>query len=239
MQEYEEIDLLELIKTLWKRKWIIIACVILAALMAFSYTRFAITPMYESKTTLMVNGSKSSGLSDIASSFDLGSINMSQKLVVTYSEIVQSRIVLEQVINRLELDLTYGQLLERITSVPVKNTEILQISVKHEDPEQAALIANTITDVFIKEVMRIIKADNVEIIDKAIGIYTPINVKLIMNVAIGGILGGMVGVGIIFLIILFDRTLKTAEDIEKHLGLPVLGTIVDFKNLETKHEVKS
>jgi len=238
MQEYEEIDLLELIKTLWKRKWIIIACVIVASLMAFSYTRFAITPMYESKTTLMVNGSKSSGLGDIASSFDLGSINLSQKLVVTYSEIVKSRIVLEQVINRLELDLTYSQLLGRITSVPVKNTEILQVSVKDEDPEQAALIANTISDVFIKEVMRILKVDNVEIIDKAIAIDIPINVKTVMNIAIGGILGGMVGVGIIFLIILFDRTLKTAEDIEKHLGLPVLGTIVDFKNLETKQEVK-
>lgn len=238
MQEYEEIDLLELIKTLWKRKWIIIACVILAAGMAFSYTRFVITPMYESETTLMVNGSKSSGLGDIASSFDLGSINLSQKLVVTYSEIVKSRIVLEQVINRLELDLTYAQLLGRITSVPVKNTEILQVSVRDENPEQAALIANTISDVFIKEVMRILKVDNVEIIDKAIGIDLPINVKTIMNTAIGGILGGMVGVGIIFLMILFDRTLKTVEDIEKHLGLPVLGTIVDFKNLETKHEVK-
>ncbi|SHJ72986.1 Capsular polysaccharide biosynthesis protein [Dethiosulfatibacter aminovorans DSM 17477] len=230
----EELDLLELVQIVLKRKWIIVATTIFATVVSILVTMFAITPMYESKTTLMVNSSKSSGLGDIASGFDLGSINLSQKLVVTYSEIVKSRIVLESVIDRLDLDMTYNGLLSRITSSPVGSTEILKISVKDTDPEAAAVIANTISDVFIKEVMRILKVDNVEIIDEAIPLGNPINVKLVLNAAIAFILGIMAGVFIIFILEMLDRTIKTVDDVEKYLGLTVIGSIIDFGNIKEK-----
>jgi capsular polysaccharide biosynthesis protein len=153
---------------------------------------------------------------------------------VTYSEIVKSRIVLEAVIDRLDLDMTYSSLLSRITSSPVGSTEILKISVKDTDPVEAAEIANTISDVFIKEVMRILKVDNVETIDKAIPLNNPINVKLMLNAAIAFILGIMAGVFIIFILEMLDRTIKTAEDVEKHLGLPVIGSIFEFSSVKEK-----
>jgi capsular polysaccharide biosynthesis protein len=191
-----------------------------------------VTPQYESYTTLMVNGSKGASVSDIASSFDLGSINLSQKLVVTYGEIVKSRIVLEQVIDRLGLDLSYNQLLNIATSRQVGSTEILKISVINEDPEQAALIANTIADVFVKEVMRILKVDNVETIDVAIPMYSPINIRTVLNIAIATILGLMAGVFLSFLLEYMDQTIKTESDIEKFLGLPVIGMIPSHKHLD-------
>ncbi len=230
----EELDLLELVHIVLKRKWIIVATTIIATVISILVTMFAITPMYESNTTLMVNSSKGSSISDIASGFDIGSINLSQKLVVTYSEIVKSRIVLEAVIDRLDLDMTYNGLLSSITSSPVGSTEILKISVKDVNPAEAAEIANTISDVFIKEVMRILKVDNVEIIDKAIPIEKPINIKLMLNAAIAFILGIMAGVFIIFILEMLDRTIKTAEDVEKHLGLPVIGSIVEFSSVKEK-----
>ncbi len=225
----EERDLIELLHILLKRKWIIVLSGIVAAAIAFGFTNYAITPAYRSQTTLMVNSSKGSGLGDIAAGFDLGSLNLSQKLVVTYSEIVKSRIVLEQVIERLELPVTYDQLLETISAEPVGTTEILRITVESDSPEQAADIANNTSEVFIKEVVRILKVDNVEIIDEAIPIPKPINVKLILNVAVGGIVGMMLSVGGVFLAEFLDSTLKTADDIEKYLELPVIGTIVDFE----------
>jgi capsular polysaccharide biosynthesis protein len=230
----EELDLLELVHIVLKRKWIIVATTIIATVISILVTMFAITPMYEANTTMMVNSSKSSSIGDLASGFDLGSINLSQKLVVTYSEIVKSRIVLEAVINRLDLDMTYNGLLTSLTSSPVGSTEILKISVKDTDPVEAAEIANTISDVFIKEVMRILKVDNVEIIDEAIPLNNPINVKLMLNAAIAFILGIMAGVFIIFILEMLDRTIKTAEDVEKHLGLPVIGSIVEFSGVKEK-----
>jgi capsular polysaccharide biosynthesis protein len=224
----ETIELRELFEIVLKRKWLIIIITLLAMVIGSVYSIYMVTPMYKSDTTLMVNGSKGLSAGDIAASFDLGSINLSQKLVVTYGEIVKSRIVMEQVIDRLDLNLSYTELLRKTTSHQVGSTEILRISVEDQNPEQAALIANTISDVFIKEVMRILKVNNVETIDVAIPAMNPFNIKTTLNIAIATVLGLMLSVFLSFLMEYMDQTIKTEKDVEKHLGLPVVGTIPDF-----------
>ncbi len=224
----ETIELRELFEIILKRKWLIVVITVIALIIGSVYSIYMVTPMYKSDTTLMVNGSKGLSASDIAASFDLGSINLSQKLVVTYGEIVKSRIVMEQVIERLELDLTYAELMRKTTSQQVGSTEILRISVEDQNPEQAALIANTISDVFVKEVMRILKVNNVETIDVAIPSENPFNIKTTLNIAIATVLGVMLSVFLSFLMEYMDQTIKTEKDVEKHLGLPVVGVIPDF-----------
>lgn len=100
----------------------------------------------------------------------------------------------------------------------------------------SADIANEIAYVFIKEVMRILKVDNVEIIDKAIPIYQDVNVSLVMNLAIGLVLGAMIGVGIVFLMYFLDQTIKVESDVEKHLDLPVIGEIAIFDEVESRRK---
>ena len=221
----ETIELRELLEILLKRKLLIIIMTVLCTVAGGVYSVFLITPMYNAETTMMVNGAKN--MTDIASSLDIGSINLSQKLVVTYGEIVKSRIVLEQTIDSLKLDMTYGQLLRKTTAQQVGGTEILKIAVQDEDPAQAAIIANKISDVFVKEVMRILKVNNVETIDKAIPIEKPVNVKTALNIAIAMILGLMMGVFTAFVLEYMDNTIKTENDVQKHLDLPVLGLIPD------------
>ena len=221
----ETIELRELLEILLKRKLLIILMTVLCTVAGGVYSVFLITPMYNAETTMMVNGAKN--MTDIASSLDIGSINLSQKLVVTYGEIVKSRIVLEQTIDSLKLDMTYEQLLRKTTAQQVGGTEILKIAVQDEDPAQAAIIANKISDVFVKEVMRILKVNNVETIDKAIPIEKPVNVKTALNIAIAMILGLMLGVFTAFVLEYMDNTIKTENDVQKHLDLPVLGLIPD------------
>ena len=221
----ETIELRELLEILLKRKLLIIIMTVLCTVAGGVYSVFLITPMYNAETTMMVNGAKN--MTDIASSLDIGSINLSQKLVVTYGEIVKSRIVLEQTIDSLKLDMTYEQLLRKTTAQQVGGTEILKIAVQDEDPAQAAIIANKISDVFVKEVMRILKVNNVETIDKAIPIEKPVNVKTALNIAIAMILGLMLGVFTAFVLEYMDNTIKTENDVQKHLDLPVLGLIPD------------
>ncbi len=221
----ETIELRELLEILLKRKLLIIIMTVLCTVAGGLYSVFLITPMYQSETTMMVNGAKN--MTDIASSLDIGSINLSQKLVVTYGEIVKSRIVLEQTIDSLKLDMTYGQLLRKTTAQQVGGTEILKIAVQDENPAQAAIIANKISDVFVKEVMRILKVNNVETIDKAIPIEKPVNVKTALNTAIAMILGLMMGVFTAFVLEYMDNTIKTETDVQKYLDLPVLGLIPD------------
>ena len=221
----ETIELRELLEILLKRKLLIIIMTVLCTVAGGVYSVFLITPMYNAETTMMVNGAKN--MTDIASSLDIGSINLSQKLVVTYGEIVKSRIVLEQTIDSLKLDMTYEQLLRKTTAQQVGGTEILKIAVQDENPAQAAVIANKISDVFVKEVMRILKVNNVETIDKAIPIEKPVNVKTALNIAIAMILGLMLGVFTAFVFEYMDNTIKTENDVQKHLDLPVLGLIPD------------
>ena len=221
----ETIELRELLEILLKRKLLIIIMTVLCTVAGGVYSVFLITPMYNAETTMMVNGAKN--MTDIASSLDIGSINLSQKLVVTYGEIVKSRIVLEQTIDSLKLDMTYGQLLRKTTAQQVGGTEILKIAVQDEDPAQAAVIANKISDVFVKEVMRILKVNNVETIDTAIPIEKPVNVKTVLNIAIAMILGLMMSVFIAFVLEYMDNTIKTENDVQKYLDLPVLGLIPD------------
>lgn len=223
----ETIELRELFEILLKRKLLIIIVTLACTVMGGIYSVFLITPMYQSETTLMVNGAKN--MTDIASSLDIGSINLSQKLVVTYGEIVKSRIVLEQTIKHLKLDMTYGELLKKTTAMQLGGTEILKISVQDEDPVEAAKIANKISGVFVKEVMRILKVNNVETIDKAIPIEKPINVKTTLNIVIAMILGLMLSIFISFLLEYMDNTIKTESDVEKYLGVPVLGLIPDHE----------
>lgn len=224
----ETIELRELLGIVLKRKWLIIIITLLSIVLGTVYSLYLVTPEYQSSTTLMVNGSKGLNAGDIAASFDLGSINLSQKLVVTYSEIVKSRIVLEQVISQLGLDYTYTELLRMTSAQQVGSTEILKISVTNVDPVMASDIANTISSVFIKEVMRILKVNNVEIIDAAIPMYKAINMRTTLNIAISAILGVMLGVFLAFMLEYLDHTIKTEEDIEKYLGVSVIGTIPDY-----------
>lgn len=228
----ETIELGQLVELLLKRKWIIILSIVLSMGISAVYTFYMLTPIYESSTTLMVNTSKGFDASDIAASFDLGSISASQKLVVTYGEIVKSRIVLEQVNAQLDLGTTYEKLIKQVKATPVSNTEILKITVSDEDPAKAARIANKISEVFIKEVIRILKVDNVEKIDIAIPIPEPINVKKALNLAIAFVLGAMIGVFIIFAIEMLDNTFRSAEEVEKHLGLTVIGVIPNFTDIK-------
>ena len=224
----ETIELRELFGIVLKRKWLIIIITLLSIVLGTVYSLYLVTPEYQSSTTLMVNGSKGLNAGDIAASFDLGSINLSQKLVVTYSEIVKSRIVLEQVISQLGLDYTYTELLRMTSAQQVGSTEILKISVTNVDPVMASDIANTISSVFIKEVMRILKVNNVEIIDAAIPMYKAINMRTTLNIAISAVLGVMLGVFLAFMLEYLDHTIKTEEDIEKYLGVSVIGTIPDY-----------
>lgn len=224
----ETIELRELFDIVLKRKWFITIVTIIFMVFGVFYSNYMVTPMYQSSTTLMVNNTKGMNASDLAGSFDLYMFSSGQQLVITYSEIVKSRIVLEQVIDQLELDMTYEQLLGMTTATQVNSTEILKISVTSDNPDLSSNITNKISTVFIKEVMRILKVDNVEIIDVAIVMPIPINIRTTMNVAIATVLGMMLAVFLSFFIDYLDHTIKTEEDIDKYLGLTVLGIIPDY-----------
>ena len=221
----ETIDLREYFAIIKKRFWIIAIITVVAMVVSGVISFFVLSPVYEAKSTLIVNTEKNEETQMITGD----QFSVSQKLAVTYGEIIKSRTVLEDVISNLKLDSEYEDLVEKITVSPVQDTQIISISVQDTNPKKARDIANEIPKVFEKEVKRITKANDIQVIDKAILPENPIKPNKMMNVAIAAVLGMMIGLFVVFVLEYLDNKIKTPQDVEKHLDLPILGVIPNEK----------
>ena len=219
----ETIDLREYFQIIKKRFWIIALLAVIAMVASGLISFFVLSPVYEAKTTLIVNTDKNPESTTLTGD----QLNVTQKLAVTYGEIIKSRTVLDEVNDTLKLDMSYGELAGKVSVAPLKDTQIISVTVQDTNARRATDIANTIPKVFTKEAKRITKANSVEVIDQAMQPTAPIKPNKVMNIAIAGVLGVMIGLFVIFLLEYLDNKIKTPQDIEKHLGLPLLGVIPD------------
>ena len=217
----EVIDLREYFGIIKKRFWIIALITVIATVISGVISFFVLKPVYEAKSTLIVNTEKYEGSQVITGD----QISVTQQLAVTYGEIIKSRTVLEDVIKNLKLDDEYKDLVKNVTVSPIEDTQIISISVQDTNKKKARDIANEIPKVFTEEAKRITKANDIQVIDEAILPKESVKPNKIMNMAIAAVLGMMIGLFIVFLIEYLDNKLKTTQDIEKHLGLPVLGVV--------------
>ncbi|MTI72000.1 MAG: polysaccharide biosynthesis tyrosine autokinase [Firmicutes bacterium] len=223
----EKLELREFIYILLKGKWIIILITILAILISGLISYFLIEPEYKTFTTLMVGKLKDYDTKDI----EYQDILINQKLVSTYGEIAKSRLVSREVINNLNLNMTYEEIKKKVEVSLVKDTEIIKINVTDTNPFLATKIANETAKVFKESVTKIIQIENIQIIDKALVPSNPISPKPLFNMSISAVLGIMVSILIVFLLEYFDNTLKTPEDVEKYLSIPILGMIPLIENV--------
>ncbi len=230
----EEIELRQYWDVLRKRWMIVILLPIIAAVTSGIVSYFFIKPVYQASTTLIV-GKKASEAGQVASQMlDNNVLLANQQLAKTYATIAQSRTVEQNVIKNLKLPLTVENLDKLISITPVKTTEILEIQVTNTDPELAATIANTMAQEFSKAVIEIKKVDSVSIVDNAVTPDKPVKPNKTLNVLIAFVVGLMASVGLVFLLEYMDNTIKTTSDVEKLLGIPVLGLIPNYEMLKQR-----
>ena len=221
----ETIDLREYFFILKKKLWIIVTSALVCGLISGLVSFFALTPIYQANTSLIVNKEVGNKVTEMTTTDDL---NYVQKLAITYGEIIKSRAVITPTIQKLDLNMTYEALASAVSVTNVSDTQIIKISVQHENPKVAMKICNTIPSIFSEEVQRIVKASGVEVIDKAILPTNPIKPNKKMNVLIAMVLGVMVSVFIIFLIEALNTKIKEPKDIEEKLGIPVFGVVPKY-----------
>lgn len=215
----EEIDLKELLDYFKSKIVWMIAVIILVIGVGNIYTILTRVPIYQSNTTIVLVSENQN------ETYNSTELQMNKNLVSTYSEIIKSRKVLEQVIKNLKLDYNVGELSRRINVSAVTNTEIIRITVGDPSAEVATKIANEIAEVFSKEIQKIYKLNNVSIVDKAVDSVKPYNVNYIKDNIIYIAIGFVLSSGLIFIKFYFDTTIKTSEEIENKLGLTVMGIV--------------
>ena len=211
----EEIDLKELLIFVKDKIGLLITITAGVCILGCIYGLFIQTPMYESYTTVILSSNESS------SAINQADVNLNRVLVDTYAEIVRSRRVLTQVIDELDLDLSYEDLYNKITVSAVNDTEIIKIAVNDKDGIKAK-------EYFTEEIVVLYNMNNVDILDEAIESEKPYNINVVKQTIIYLMLGFIIAAGILFIIFYFDRSVKSIEQVEQKIKLPILGGVQDI-----------
>lgn len=216
-------DLKEYISILKKRWALLVIVTLITTLASGIVSYFLIKPTYKSDISVIIG--KMDAADSKTPSMTYNDVMMYQKLVKTYSELAKSRTVAENAIAALGVDMKPDELRSMISVAPKGDTEFLTITVKSKDAAQAMNIANQLAR-SLKEVSTVIKkSDNIQILDAAQLPTSPDSPKPMLNIAIAFFLGLMVSIGLIFLLEYMDNTVKSPDDLEKILDLPVIGSI--------------
>ncbi|MBR1470470.1 MAG: protein-tyrosine kinase [Lachnospiraceae bacterium] len=223
-----EINLLELFWALWRNKIEIILMTVFGALVAFFISELVMTPQYTSMTSLYVLAKQDNGAITTAD------LSVGTQLTNDYVVLVTSRPVLEKTIAELELDMTASQLGSLISVSNTSNTRILKISVTYTDPIMARDIANSIRIAVGEQIMSVMNIDAVNTVEEASLPLAPSEPRVKRNTLIGMALGFVLAAGLVVLHAVMDDTVKTSEDVEKYVGLPVLGVIPIAENKEVQ-----
>lgn len=215
-----EIDLKELALAVLNKWYIILLVALIGATGMYTYTKFAITPMYTSTTKVYIMNKPDSN------NLTTNDLAFATYLARDYQELIVSQPVLKDVITKLNLNMTTKSLESAISVALIEDTRIIQIDVKNSSPYLAKEIADTLRDAVnekTKDVMGGIEAINA--IDEATLPAAPTSPNIYKNTAIGFIGGAGIVMLIVIILFILDDTIKTPEDVEKHLGISVLATI--------------
>lgn len=221
----EELDLKELFNIFWNKKVQIILIILIFIVIGIIYTLGFITPQYSSSTTLVLATSGGNTEQNTNTTITATEITVNSKLVSTYSELIKSKNVLRQVISNLGFEVDEEVLRKNITVSSVKDTELIEITVKNENPIYSAQIANEIAKVFTEKVKEIYNIDNVQVVDVAEIANEPSNIDHKKDIIIFTFIGLVISACYALISNMLDTTVKTAEDIENKFKIPVLASV--------------
>ena len=220
-----EIDVLSLLRTIWRKKFLILLTAILTTGLAFAYSAFLATPQYDSTTRLyVVNQSSDNGAGITNQDLQAGSF-----LVKDYKEIILSQDVLKNVTTTLGIT---DDIKEKITvNIPV-DTRILSITVRDSDPNQAATIANTLRDEAAKKIIEVTKVSDVTTLEAALPAEKPSTPQTKRNLVLGFIVGAFLATALVLVLEVLDDRVKRPQDIEEGLGMTLLGVVPQAAKLK-------
>ncbi|WNO79135.1 Wzz/FepE/Etk N-terminal domain-containing protein [Streptococcus suis] len=220
-----EIDVLSLLKTIWRKKFFILVTAALGAGLAFVYSSFLVTPQYDSTTRIYVvsqNVEAGAGLTN-------QELQAGTYLVKDYKEIILSQDVLTQVATELNLE---ESLKEKISvSIPV-DTRIVSIFVRDADPNEAARIANSLRTFAAQKIVEVTKVSDVTTLEEAVPAEEPTTPNTKRNIILGLLAGGILATGLVLVMEVLDDRVKRPQDIEEVMGLTLLGVVPDSKKLK-------
>ena len=222
-EENEVIDLVEILYAIRQHLLKVILATVVAAIIGFAASKFLMTPQYSSSAMMIVNTRQ-----DVTSNVTSDQINSATKLVATYSIIIKSDTVLQQVIENLGLGMTYSELNSRVSVQAVDDTQVMKITVNSTSPEWAQTVCDEILAVSPDIIKEAVEAGSVKVISNASLATEPVSPNIKKNTMLAAAVGFVLVIGIIVLQVLLDNKINTEEDVTKYLDMTVLGVIPQY-----------
>ncbi|MDT2813660.1 Wzz/FepE/Etk N-terminal domain-containing protein [Vagococcus carniphilus] len=221
----EETISLQEIVTLLKKKAVLILSMFFIGIGISALTTFmVITPKYSATSQLIATSQSKDN-----TNANTDSINSNLMMINTYKDFIKGRVVTEAAREQLEKEIgfkgTADDIKNMIAVEQTQQSQMFSIVVTSENPEEAATVANVVSDIFKKEAKEYTDADKVSVISKAEMPINPVSPNKKINLAIGGILGLIIGIGLSLLSQLFNRTVKSIDYMSDQLNIPILGSI--------------
>lgn len=233
-----EISLQDLFLIFFKRLWIILLSMILCGTVTYLYNKNYIIPLYRSEVIFYVVpvSSIDPEYSDYAKlQLEYQSMVYAKQVINTYLQIFKTNTFKAKLIE--DYTKNYEKPMNGTISVSeITDTELFKISIISTSTEDAYEIATQIEKTAPETIVQTIGNDTLRVVDKPVKSIAPINNNTLRNTFLGIILGAVLSYGMAFLIFIFDRRVKSEEDLKNNYDIPILGGIIDFnKNYkETK-----
>ena len=222
-----EIDVLSLVKTLWRRKFLIVVTAFVIAIIALGYSTFIIKPTYTSSTRIYVVNRQPGDNSTLTNQ----DLQAGSYLVKDYKEIILSQDVLAKVIDDLKLNVQPSALAKKITVTVPTDTRIVSIAVSDGDAKEAARIANSLRQVAAEKIIAVTKVADVTTLEEAEIPNAPSSPNIRRNTLIGFLAGGVLISVVILVVEVLDDRVKKPEDVEEALGITLLGVVPNMNKL--------
>jgi len=227
--QYYTIDVLHIVKTLWRKIWLVGLIGLLTAVMGFSTASFLIAPKYSSSVMLYVNNSSVS-LGNTSFSIGSSEITAARNLVETYIVILKNRTTMDEIIRNTGVDYTSPQLMSKIKATSVNETEVLRVTVTTEDPVESAKIANAIAVILPNRISEIIEGASMEVVDSAVVNHLKVSPTITNYTIIGFVIGIFLSCILITLAAIMDDTIHDEEYILQNYDYPILAKVPDLLN---------
>lgn len=227
-ESYVEIDLLEILSLLKKHIISIVLVAIVFGVLGYLGTHYLITPQYEASVNMIVN-TRSENTGTVSND----TINSAKNLVSTYAIIIKSNTVLNQVISNLGIeDMTYEDLEKKVSVTAINDTQVMRIAVQDEDPNLARQIVREIALISPSEIVDAVEAGSCKVVSQVRVPSNPVSPSIMKNTAIATLLGAVLVIAIVIIRSLLANYIVDDNDIQKYLGLPVLGVIPEIEGVK-------
>lgn len=231
-EQEAEIDLIDLAWALLDKIHYIVLCFLIGAVIMNAYSYFLVRPTYKSTAKMyVVSASKNSVV-------DLDALNIGTSLTADYEQLMLSYPVLEQVINKLNLDMDSDTLAKMITLENPTDTRILNINVVSTDPKSARDIANTLMEVSVDYLPKTMSTNAPNVAQKAKLADHKDGPSYKKYTMIGALAGAFLYCMYLVVKYLMDDTIHTADDMEKYFDIVPLAVIPDVSELASEKQQK-